>query len=181
MAKNKPTVRSRYSKAAIKVRRQIKRATGRTLGKRIIERYEGEFPTLRELGGASDEDLKLLTKHAEGLLKTGTLTLRHQRQMRQAIETLVSLRYDFDPNDYEALWDFFDDAEASGLAHFYGYEHILTKINKMRRQKLTDEEIRGNIDYWTKKAKEAKEKGKKLKALRIRRGRRGSSNDFRRK
>ena len=173
MAKKRLTSQSRYSRAAIKVRRQLKRLEGRAGGKALVEKYRGEFPTLRELGNVSERDLQIMTRKAEGLLQTKALTTRHERQIKQAVETLQDRGYDYiNRSNIDEFFDFLDDARARGLASIYGYEAILDAVNRARRRGLSADEIKGNIDYWSEH-----NTGQRLY---VRKGRkpRSSSNDF---
>lgn len=171
--KKKMTAQSLYSKASIKVRRQLKRLEGRAGSKQLIERYRGEFPTLRELGNVSERDLQIMTRKATNLLQTKTLTTRHNRQINQAVETLQERGYDYvNRSNIEEFFDFLDDARARGLASIYGYEAILDAVNRAKRRGLSPAEIKGNIDYWSEH-----NTGQRLY---VRKGRRprSSSDDF---
>lgn len=164
---------TRYSKASIKIRRQLKRLEGRAGSKALIEKYRGEFPTLKELGNVSERDLEVMTRKAEGLLQTKTLATKHERQLRQAVETLQDRGYDYiNRGNIDEFFDFLDDARARGLASIYGYEAILDAVNRARRRKLSAEEIQGNIEYWAEH-----NTGQRLY---VRKGRkpRSSSDDF---
>ena len=171
--KKKPTAQSLYSKAAIKVRRQLKRLEGREGSKALIEKYRGEFPTLRELGNVSERDLQIMTKKAQSLLQTKTLTTKHERQLSQAVETLRDRGYDYiTRSNIDEFFDFLDDARARGLASIYGYEAILDAVNRAKRRGLSSSEIKANIDYWSEH-----NTGQRLY---VRKGRklRSSSDDF---
>ena len=164
---------TRYSKASIKIRRQLKRLEGRAGSKALIEKYRGEFPTLKELGNVSERDLQIMTRKAEGLLQTKSLTTKHERQIRQAVETLQDRGYDYiNRGNIDEFFDFLDDARARGLASIYGYEAILDAVNRARRRKLSAEEIKGNIEYWA--------ENNTGQRLYVRKGRkpRSSSDDF---
>ena len=173
MAKKKPSLRSQYSKASIAIRRQLKRAEQRPGGKQLVERYRGEFPRLAELGPVSEKDLRALTKKAQGLLQTKTLTTKHDRQINQAVETLRDRGYDYiNRNNIDEFFDFLDDARARGLTSIYGYEAILDAVNRARKRKVTSEEIKANIAYWA--------ENNTGQQLYVRKGRklRSSSDDF---
>lgn len=173
MAKKKPSLRSQYSKASIAIRRQLKRAEGRPGGKQLFERYRGEFPNLRELGPVSESDLRALTKKAQGLLQTKALTTKHDRQIRQAVNTLQDRGYDYiNQNNIDEFFDFLDDARARGLTSIYGYEAILDAVQRARERKLSSSEIKANIAYWAENNTGQRlyvRKGRKLKS---------SSDDF---
>lgn len=173
MAKNKPTLRSRYSKASIAIRKQLKRAEGRPGYKAMVQKYRGEFPTLEKLGDISDRDLRLLTARAEQLLETKALGKSHESQINRALDTFQSRGYDYlNRSNIDDFFDFLDDARARGLTSIYGYEAILDAVNRARKRGLSDEEIIGNIQHWTEY-----NTGQRLY---VRRGRkpRSSSDDF---
>lgn len=173
MTKKKISAATLYSRASIKVRRQLKRLEGRPGAKKLLERYTGEFPRLRELGDVSDRELNLLTRKAEALLKTKTLTTKHDRQIRQAVDTLQERGYDYvNMHNIDSFFDFLDDARARGLTSIYGYEAILDAVNRAKKRKLSDTEIKANIDYWAEHNTGQRlyvRKGRKLKS---------SSDDF---
>ena len=173
MAKKRLTAQSRYSRAAIKVRRQLKRLEGKAGSKNLIQEYRKEFPTLQELGNVSEKDLNRMARRAERLLEEKTLTQMHEAQIQHAIQTMHDRGYNFlNRYNFDYLFDFLDDARARGLASIYGYEAILEAVNRAQRRELTAEEIAGNIEYWTEH-----NKGQRLY---VKRGRkpRSSSNDF---
>ena len=171
--RKKQTLQSQYSKASIKIRRQLKRLESRPGGRALVERYRGEFPTLKQLQGVSDRDLRQLTKKAESLLKTKTLTTRHDRQIREAVSTLQERGYDYITREnFNEFFSFLDDARARGLTAVYGYEAILDAVNRARKKKLTPQEIKANIEYWAEHGEGQRlyvRKGRKLKS---------SSDDF---
>ena len=175
MTKKKLTAAQKYSRATIKVRRRLKRIEGKPGYKSIVEKYRGEFPTLRELGNVSDKDLMIMTRKAEGLLKTKTLTHKHEEQIVKALKTLNETGFDYiNKENFDYYFSFLDDARARGLASIYGYQPILDAINRAETKGLTAEEIAGNIEYWGEHAK-----GQKLY---VRKGRKpkSSSHDFKR-
>lgn len=172
MAKKLSTT-SRYSRAAIKVRRQLRRLEGRPGSQQLLQQYRGEFPTLRQLGAVSERDLQIMTNKAEALLRTKTLTTKHGKQIRQAVETLQDRGYDYvNMENIDQFFEFLDDARARGLTAIYGYEAILDAVNRARSRKLTDEEIKANIEHWAEHNTGQRlyvRKGRKLKS---------SSDDF---
>ena len=173
MAKKKSTAQSRYSKASIKVRRQLKRLSSKEGYKSLVQRYRGEFKTLKELGNVSERDLNRMARRAEKLVESKALHITHEGQINRAIDTLNETGYDYiNRSNIDEFFDFLDDARARGLTSIYGYGAILDAINRARTRGLSDDEIRGNIAYWTEH-----NTGQRLY---VRKGRkpRSSSDDF---
>ena len=173
MAKNKPSLRSQYSKASIAIRRQLKKFEGKPGYKSLVQKYRGEFPTLADLGDKSDRDLRLLIKRAEKLLETKALGKSHESQINRALDSLEQRGYDYlNRSNFDEFFDFLDDARARGLTSIYGYEAILDAVNRAKTRQLSKEEILANIQYWTEHGVGQRlyvRKGRKLKS---------SSDDF---
>lgn len=186
-------IRQRYSYLAGRVRRQISKLRERMPEAVSLERYsEKEFPKLREMKiQPSDRALKAAIRQAEKLLSSGELTLRRQRRsVATAIKTLNERGYTYvNQQNFGYFMEFLDDARARGLASIYGYQYLLDTFNRAKKRGLSDDEIRGNIDYWAEQADKqramAEKKGIALdefeaKRLYIRKGRHSSSETFNR-
>ena len=158
-----------------------------------VQRYRGEFPKLRDLGNVSESALRRGIKEAERLLKSNELSLRaNKRSQATAIQTLNERGYNYINNqNFGYFMNFLDDARARGLASIYGYQYLLDTFNRAKKRGLSDDEIRGNIQYWANQADRQKaiamKKGIPLeelegKRLYIRRGRKydSSSESFQR-
>lgn len=184
-------IRQRYSRLAYQIRRRAKELEQRSPQAVSLQRYRGEFRPLRELGNVSEKALKLGIKEAERVLKSGELSLkRNKRSVSTAIRTLNERGYDFiNKDNFGYFMDFLDDARARGLASIYGYQYLLDTFNRAKKKGLSDDEIRGNIEYWAKQAEKqiamAEKKGIALdefeaKRLYIRRRKNSSSESFQR-
>lgn len=180
MTKKKTSIRTLYSKASAKVRRQLKNLTGRPGTKQLVEKYTGEFPTLKALGPISDSDLRKLYNRAMGLLKTKTLTLtKHEKQIDQAIKTMQPKVPDLNRENFDYLMDFLDDARTRGIESLFGYWAILTALDRaVNKRGLSEEEIKANIEHWEQLAEQ-----NKLHSLRFYKNLKpgSSSDDFKRK
>lgn len=184
-------VRQRYAYLAGRIRRQMRELEKRMPESVSLERYRGEFPKLKDLGKVSESALKLGIKEAERLLESGELSLRHQRRsVNAAIKTLNERGYDYvNKQNFKYFFDFLDDARARGLASIYGYQYLLDTFNRAKKRGLSDDEIRGNIEYWAEQADKqmamAERKGIALdeieaKRLYLRKGRKSNSESFQR-
>lgn len=184
-------IRQRYSQLAYQVRRRAKELEQRMPDAVSVQRYRGEFRPLRELGKVSERALRLGIKEAERVLKSGELSLRHQKRSEaSAIQTLNERGYNYvNKDNFKYFMDFLDDARARGLASIYGYQYLLDTFNRAKKRGLSDAEIRGNIEYWAEQSEKqiamAEKKGIALdeieaKRLYIRRGRYSSSESFQR-
>lgn len=185
-------IRQRYSQLAYRVRRRAMELEKRMPEAVSVQRYRGEFRPLKELGNVSERALKLGIKEAERVLKSGELSLRHQKRSEaSAIQTLNERGYNYiNKDNFPYFMDFLDDARARGLASIYGYQYLLDTFNRAKKRGLSDDEIRGNIAYWAEQAEKktalAEKKGIPLDEveygkLYVRKGRKaGSSESFQR-
>ena len=186
-------IRQKYSKLASQIRRKGKILEQRMPEAVSVQRYRGEFPKLRDLGNVSESALRRGIKEAERLLKSNELSLRaNKRSQATAIQTLNERGYNYINNqNFGYFMNFLDDARARGLASIYGYQYLLDTFNRAKKRGLSDDEIRGNIQYWANQADRQKaiamKKGIPLeelegKRLYIRRGRKydSSSESFQR-
>ena len=186
-------IRQQYSKLASQIRRKAKILEQRMPEAVSVQRYRGEFPKLRDLGNVSESALRRGIKEAERLLKSNELSLRaNKRSQATAIQTLNERGYNYINNqNFGYFMNFLDDARARGLASIYGYQYLLDTFNRAKKRGLSDDEIRGNIQYWANQADRQKaiamKKGIPLeelegKRLYIRRGRKydSSSESFQR-
>lgn len=186
-------IRQKYSKLASQIRRKAKILEQRMPEAVSVQRYRGEFPKLRDLGNVSESALQRGIKEAERLLKSNELSLRaNKRSQATAIQTLNERGYNYINNqNFGYFMNFLDDARARGLASIYGYQYLLDTFNRAKKRGLSDDEIRGNIQYWANQADRQKaiamKKGIPLeelegKRLYIRRGRKydSSSESFQR-
>ena len=186
-------IRQTYSKLASQIRRKARILEQRMPEAVSVQRYRGEFPKLRDLGNVSESALRRGIKEAERLLKSNELSLRaNKRSQATAIQTLNERGYNYINNqNFGYFMNFLDDARARGLASIYGYQYLLDTFNRAKKRGLSDDEIRGNIQYWANQADRQKaiamKKGIPLeelegKRLYIRRGRKydSSSESFQR-
>lgn len=186
-------IRQQYSKLASQIRRKAKILEQRMPEAVSVQRYRGEFPKLRDLGNVSESALRRGIKEAERLLKSNELSLRaNKRSQATAIQTLNERGYNYiNQGNFGYFMNFLDDARARGLASIYGYQYLLDTFNRAKKRGLSDDEIRGNIQYWANQADRQKaiamKKGIPLeelegKRLYIRRGRKydSSSESFQR-
>ena len=186
-------IRQKYSKLASQIRRKARILEQRMPEAVSVQRYRGEFPKLRDLGNVSESALRRGIKEAERLLKSNELSLRaNKRSQATAIQTLNERGYNYINNqNFGYFMNFLDDARARGLASIYGYQYLLDTFNRAKKRGLSDDEIRGNIQYWANQADRQKaiamKKGIPLeelegKRLYIRRGRKydSSSESFQR-
>lgn len=186
-------IRQKYSKLASQIRRKAKILEQRMPEAVSVQRYRGEFPKLRDLGNVSESALRRGIKEAERLLQSNELSLRaNKKSQATAIQTLNERGYNYINNqNFGYFMNFLDDARARGLASIYGYQYLLDTFNRAKKRGLSDDEIRGNIQYWANQADRQKaiamKKGIPLeelegKRLYIRRGRKydSSSESFQR-
>ena len=186
-------IRQQYSKLASQIRRKAKILEQRMPEAVSVQRYRGEFPKLRDLGNVSESALRRGIKEAERLLKSNELSLRaNKRSQATAIQTLNERGYNYiNQGNFCYFMNFLDDARARGLASIYGYQYLLDTFNRAKKRGLSDDEIRGNIQYWANQADRQKaiamKKGIPLeelegKRLYIRKGRKydSSSESFQR-
>lgn len=186
-------IRQKYSKLASQIRRKARILEQRMPDAVSVQRYRGEFPKLRDLGNVSESALRRGIKEAERLLKSNELSLRaNKRSQATAIQTLNERGYNYiNQGNFGHFMNFLDDARARGLASIYGYQYLLDTFNRAKKRGLSDDEIRGNIQYWANQADRQKaiamKKGIPLeelegKRLYIRRGRKydSSSESFQR-
>ena len=186
-------IRQQYSQIASQVRRRLKLLQERMPEAVSVQRYRGEFPKLKELGKVSESALKQGIKEAKKILKSGELSLRaNKRSQNTAIKTLNERGYNYiNQDNFGYFMNFLDDARARGLASIYGYQYLLDTFNRAKKRGLSDDEIRGNIQYWAEQADRQKalamKKGIPLeevegKRLYVRKGRKydSSSQSFQR-
>lgn len=161
MSRNK--IRAEYSQLASKIRRKLKKLEERMPESIMLERYSGEFPTLKELGPVSDKALQRGIKEAKRLLATKELSLRtRKRAMGAAIKTLNARGYDYiNAGNFRYFFDFLEDARSRGLASIYGYQYLLDTFNRAKQRGLSDDEIKGNIAYWAEQYEARKEQAAK--------------------
>lgn len=180
-------IRQRYSYLAARIRRKLKVLYTRMPDSVSIQRYLGEFPKLRDLGNVSESALRRGIKEAERLLKSNELSLRaNKRSQATAIQTLNERGYNYiNQGNFGYFMNFLDDARARGLASIYGYQYLLDTFNRAKKRGLSDDEIRGNIQYWANQADRQKAIAMKKsipleelegKRLYIRRGRKYDSS-----
>ena len=161
MARNK--IRAEYSYYAGRVRRQLRQLEQRMPESIMLERCEGEFPTLKELGPVTDRALERGVKEAKRLLESKELSLKtRKRAMGAAIKTLNARGYDYiNASNFRYFFDFLEDARSRGLASIYGYQYLLDTFNRAKQRGLSDEEIKGNIAYWAEQYEARKEQAAK--------------------
>lgn len=186
-------IRQQYSRLASQVRRKARILEQRMPEAVSVQRYRGEFPKLRDLGNVSEAALRRGIKEAQRLLESNELSLRaNKRSQATAIQTLNERGYNYINNqNFGYFMNFLDDARARGLASIYGYQYLLDTFNRAKKRGLSDDEIKGNIQYWANQADRqraiAMKKGIPLeefegKRLYIRKGRKydSSSESFQR-
>lgn len=147
-------IRQKYSKLASQIRRKAKILEQRMPEAVSVQRYRGEFPKLRDLGNVSESALRRGIKEAERLLKSNELSLRANKRIQAtAIQTLNERGYNYiNQGNFGYFMNFLDDARARGLASIYGYQYLLDTFNRAKKRGLSDDEIRGNIQYWANQA-----------------------------
>lgn len=157
-------IRQRYSYLSGIIRRKLRNLEARMPESVMLERYSGEFRPLKELGNVSDRALKRGIQEAERLLASKELSLKNRkRAMGAAIKTLNSRGYDYiNAGNFRYFFDFLEDARSRGLASIYGYQYLLDTFNRAKQRGLSDEEIKGNIAYWSEQYEKRKLKADKL-------------------
>lgn len=176
MAKSN-SIRSQYAKESAYIRRRLKDIAAKDPDSFIVRRYENEFPALRDFKlRPSDSVIEKGLEKMRELRKAGAFSTKQQKQfVGQAIYTLNARGYKFiNKSNFKDLFEFLDEARAQGIASIYGYEKVLETINRARKQGLTDEEIKANIDYW---AEHKDDKIRKRLTLRKDRKVQGSDSD----
>lgn len=163
------SIRKQYSYLARRARVRLAKLEARNPSYKAVQRYKGEFPTLRELTEIGADTPKLLKQSIKLLTKVlggDELSLvSHKRAVAGFIRTMNERGYDYinEENATEML-DFLDDSRARGLASYYGYEAVTEAVNRAQRKGLSKEQILGNIDYWVEQA-EARGRGEIQKRL----------------
>lgn len=183
--------RQRYAYLTGRVRRQIRKLQEKMPESISLERYPlRDFRPLKELGKVSERELEAGIQYAERVLETGELSLRsRKRAMGAAIKTMNELGYDYiNRENFRYFYDFLEDARSRGLGAIYGSKQLIHAFNNAKKRGLTDEEIKGNIEYWAEKYEkqiaEAERKGTPAselvatKRLYVKSGRKASSDTF---
>ena len=160
---SKDPIRRKYAELSYRARKQYEKLVSRVPSARSTTRYSAfDFRPLSELTPEEVKSLPQITAELERVVKSGQLSLQvHRRQMSTALETLQRNNPGrFEYITAENIGDFFrflDDARERGLAQqshggkgIYGYREVLESIESARKKGLTDEEIKANIDYWSK-------------------------------
>lgn len=181
MNKKEKAIRKAYSYLARRARVKISKLEERNPSYKAVQRYKGEFPTLRELksiGADTVKNLKSSIKMLEKVFKSNELSLvNSKRAVSGFIRTMNERGYDFiNEENADEMLDFLDDTRARGLASYYGYEAVTEAINRAQRKGLSKEQIMGNIDYWVENA-ERTGRGETQKRLYVSK-KRSSNRDF---
>lgn len=178
---NEKALRKQYSYLSRRARVRISKLEERNPSYKAVQRYKGEFPTLKELksiGADSTNNLKQSVKLLEKVLGSNELSLvNSKRAVSGFIRTMNERGYDFiNEDNAEEMLDFLDDSRARGLASYYGYEAVTEAVNRAQRKGLSKEQILGNIDYWVENA-ERTGRGETQKRLYVSK-KRSSNRDF---
>ena len=172
MAKSK-SLRQQYIQESKYIRRRLSDIEKRMPDSMIVQRYKNEFPGVKDLGPTSDAGFRMALKEIRKLRESGQLSVSSQRRSKAgAIATLNARGYTFvNDENFDPLFRFLDDARARGLTSIYGYTQLLTAFDRAVKRGLTEDEIKGNIEYWANNAD--KEKPQRLT---VRRGRSPASS-----
>lgn len=153
---NNKKLRITYSKLSSRVRYKIKTLENRFIETRSTQRYGGQFLGLREREREgydnTEKALKIMIKQMKQILASGELSIVTERRQRaSAIKTFHNMGFTFvNDSNIGEMFQFLDDARARGLATMYGSDQLIEVFDRMKKQKMTNEQIKGNIDYWSK-------------------------------
>lgn len=160
---SKDPIRRKYAELSYRARKQYQNLVSRVPSARSTTRYSPfDFRPLSELSKDELRNLPEITAELERVVKGGQLSLQvHRRQVSSALETLHRNnpgRFEFvNEGNILEFFDFLDEARELGLAQqshggkgIYGYREVLEAVESARKKGLTDEEIKANMDYWSK-------------------------------
>lgn len=100
-------------------------------------------------------------KSIKKLYESGATSLEtSERSIANAIETFQREGYKIDRRNFNSFMRFLDDARSRGLGALYSSTQLIDLINEAKTKKLTNAQIRANIDKWAGQAVKYDEKGK---------------------
>lgn len=144
-------LRRLYSKQAYTARQRlgkIKTAFGPKA--EVVQRREGDFKPLRELGSLNRVQLSQEISNVQRFLESGSSRVREYGKIRQNIvETFQRSGYEFvNESNLDDLYQFLEDARSRNLASMYGSDQLVETWNRAQKRGLTSEQLMGNIEYW---------------------------------
>ena len=142
--------RNKYNEMVKEINKQLKVLEEHDADSIAIERYRGYFKRVSTPNPNYNTIRKLYTQ-AKEVLESDRLSIESQeRSIANSIDTLHRDGYNFiNRKNFNSFMRFLDDARARGLGSLYSSEQLLDTINKAKKQGLSDEDIKKNIDRWS--------------------------------
>lgn len=149
--KSTAELRRLYSKQAYTARQRLEKIR-KAFGSKaeVVQRREGDFKTLRELGRLNRVQLAQEISNVQRFLESGSSRVREYGKIRQNIvETFQRSGYEFvNESNLDDLYQFLEDARSRNLASMYGSDQLVETWNRAQKRGLTSEQLMGNIEYW---------------------------------
>jgi ribosomal protein L32E len=149
--KSTAELRRQYSKQAYTARQRLEKIR-QAFGSKaeVVQRREGDFKTLRELGSLNRVQLAQEISNVQRFLESGSSRVREYGKIRQNIvETFQRSGYEFvNESNLDDLYQFLEDARSRNLASMYGSDQLVETWNRAQKRGLTSEQLMGNIEYW---------------------------------
>ena len=95
------------------------------------------------------------------LYESGATSLEtSERSIANAIDTLKRKGYSIDRRNFNSFMRFLDDARSRGLGSLYSSTQLIDLIKEAKDKRLTNAQIRANIDKWARQTVKYDKEGK---------------------
>lgn len=100
-------------------------------------------------------------KSIKKLYESGATSLdKSERSIANAIDTLQRKGYDINRRNFNSFMRFLDDARSRGLGSLYSSTQIIDLIKEAKSKKLTNAQIKANIEKWARQTVKYDQEGK---------------------
>lgn len=148
-------MRRMYSKQAYTARQRLGKIRERFGAQaEIVQRREGDFKPLSQLGKLTRQQLAAELASTQRFLASGSSRVREYGKVRQGIiESFQRNGYEFvNESNLDSLYQFLEDARARHLGSMYGSDQLIETWNRAQKRGLTPDQLLGNIEYWAEKS-----------------------------
>ena len=158
MKMTKNDYKAKYNDMVKEINKQIRKLEKADPESVALERYRNYYKPVTSKD-PNYNTIRKLYKSARDLLKSNELSLESQdRAVANAIETFHREgRTYINKRNFNSFMRFLDDARARGIASLYSSTQIIDAIQEAKEKGLSDDQIKANIQRWSKNIKRDKE------------------------
>lgn len=163
---DKQSLLERYSEYLKQINEDLARIEEEDPDSVTLDRWRGYFQPIT----TPDPNYNALRKAVSQIRKvaeSGMLSQEGQERSRaNAIETLKQSGIEgINKRNFNSYMRFLDDARSRGLAAVYSSTQLIRAIREAKDHKLSDSEIRANIDKWSRNSVRYDKEGKQVEVI----------------